>query len=255
MQKKIGFRVHIILLFFIIFLANSCVPINKLRYLNDIDERQEPSVNPKGQKLIVPFDKLYIKVFSIDDKTNMLFSSSSNLASSASVNIVGYLVAEDGTINFPFIGKINLNGLNLEQASEKLGKSLNEYVSNATVEIKFIDNNITVFGEVQRPGTYPFNQQKLNIYEALALGGGISQFGDHKKVILIRQEGDKIMHHKLDLSNSRISEKDYYYILNNDVIIVEPLNSASWFRFNSSNYSTILSSITFLITIFFIFKN
>ena len=62
-------------------------------------------------------------------------------------------------------------------------------------------------GEVQRQGVYPFTQDKLNIYEALGLGGGLTQYGDRKKIILIRNEGDKIMHYRLNLSDSKIAQR------------------------------------------------
>jgi polysaccharide export outer membrane protein len=227
----------------------SCVPIKKLTYFNDIDELNEPRVNPREQKLIMPFDKLYIKVLSIDEKTNQLFNSSDNMSLSSATGIIGNRVDESGNINYPFIGKIKVGGLKTAEASLKIQEALNQYVSNAAVDIKFIDNNVTIIGDVQRQGLYSFTQDKLNIYEALALGGGISQYGDRKNVILIRQEGDKIMHHKLDLSDSKIAGKDYYYIQANDVIVVEPLKSSSWFNFNNTTFTTFLTSLTTLLTI------
>ena len=142
-------------------------------------------------------------------------------------NIIGYLVDEAGDIDFPFVGKINVGSLTLTDAATKIQKALNEYVANTTILVKYIDSQVSVLGEVQQQGTYTFSQDKLNIYEALALGGGITRYGNRKNVILIRQEGDKIMHHKLNLSDSKIASKDFYYILPNDVIVVEPLKSIS----------------------------
>ncbi|MEI6047759.1 MAG: polysaccharide biosynthesis/export family protein [Bacteroidota bacterium] len=232
----------------------SCVPFNKLKYFNDIDQLPEPAVNREKQKLIMPFDNIYIKVYSIDEKTNLLFNSNSNGSTGTTSSIIGNLVDEEGNIDYPFIGKINISGLTLDQAGIKLGKALSEYVSNAAIIVKFIDRNVTIMGAVQQQGVFPFNQDKLNIYEALALGGGISQFGNRKNVILIRQEGDKIMHHRLDLSDSKISGKDYYYIQANDVIVVEPLSSSAWYNFNNSTFSIILSSITSFLTIILLFR-
>jgi polysaccharide export outer membrane protein len=103
-------------------------------------------------------------------------------------------------------------------------------------------------GEVQHQGVYPFIQDKLNIYEALGLGGGLSQYGDRRKIILIRNEGTKIMHYRLDLSDSKIAAKDYYYILPNDVIVVEPLKALSS-SYQNITYTTILSSVTTLIAV------
>ncbi len=255
MQNRITPKIRNLLIIFLVILINSCVPIEKLKYFNDIDELQEPIVNPKKQKLIMPYDYLYIKVFSIDDKTNMVFNSASNLPPSSASTLSGYLVDESGDIDYPFVGKINVSGITPAEASKKLETALSEYVSNAAITVNFLDNNVTLLGEVQRQGIYPFTQDKLNIYEALALGGGISQYGNRKNVILVRQEGDKIMHYRLNLSDSKIAGKDFYYIQANDVIVVEPLKSSSWFTFNSSTFQTLLVSVTSIFSILIFAKN
>jgi len=82
------------------------------------------------------------------------------------------------------------------------------------------------------------------------LGGGITQYGDRKNVILIRPEGDKIMYHKMDLSNSRITGKDFYYVQANDVIIVEPIRASSWYKFNNNNFMTFTSTLSSFLAIY-----
>ena len=141
-----------------------------------------------------------------------------------------------------------MGSLSLADAGTKIQTALNEYVPNTTVIVKFIDNQISVLGEVQNQGVFTFSQDKLNIYEALALGGGLTRYGDRKNVILIRQEGEKIMHHRLNLSDSKITSNDLYYVLPNDVIVVEPLKSIST-SYPNVTYQSILSSVTTLVAI------
>ena len=245
-KPKVSYR--IIFLFLGMILMISCVPVKKLLYVNDIDELQEPIVNPREHKLIMPYDKLYIKVYSIDEKTNSLFSSSESMNSNSNSGMIGYQVDEAGNIYFPFVGKIHVGGMSTNESGVKLLEALNEYTAASSVIVKFIENNVSVLGEVQRQGNYTFSQDKISIYEALALGGGLSQYGNRKDVILIRQEGDKIIHHKLDLTDSRIAGKDFYYIQSNDVIIVEPMKLI---RSNYGNniFSLALSSISSLIAV------
>jgi len=231
----------------IIILTVSCVPVTQLSYFNDLKELEEPGVNPKIQKLIMPFDKLYIKVLSIDPNTSQIFNTTEEMRY-GDKSTVGYLVDEKGNINFPFVGHINVVSLTTAQAGEKVQKALNDYVSNTSVIVKYIDNQVTVMGEVQRQGVFPFSQDKLNIYEAIGLGGGMTPYGNRKNVILIRNEGEKIMHYKLNLSDSKIAGRDTYYILPNDVIIVEPLGSIAT-SYTNVTYTTILSSITTLIAV------
>jgi len=232
----------------ILVFTASCVPISQLSYFNDLNELKEPEVNPRTQKLIMPFDRLYIKVISIDAQTNQIFGAAEEMRSGMTNGILGYLVDEAGNINFPFVGNINVVSLTTAKAAEKIQKALDDYVSKTSVTVKYIDNQVTIMGEVLHQGVFSFIQDKLNVYEALGLGGGLTQYGDRKKIILIRNEGAKIMHYRLDLSDSKIAAKDYYYILPNDVIVVEPLKALSS-SYQNITYTTILSSITTLIAV------
>ena len=249
-MKKVLFScIKLCLALSLIINISSCVPTNQLSYFNDIDALGKPLVNPKVQKTILPFDRLYIRILSIDPQTRQIFDMPEEIRYSGSGNsVLGYLVDEGGNIDFPFVGKINVGTLTLTDAGKRIQTALNEYVPNTTIIVKFIDNQISVLGEVQQQGVYSFSQDKLNIYEALALGGGLTRYGNRKNVILIRQEGEKIMHHKLNLSDSKIASKDVYYVLPNDVIVVEPLKSIST-SYSNITYTTILSSVTTLIAV------
>lgn len=240
---------HKIGIIVIMLLIISCVPVKELKYFNDINETNVPEVNPRVQKIIMPFDKLFIKVLSIDPQTNLIFNSSEEMRYGSGTNgIIGYMVDEKGMINFPFVGNIMVGSLTTSQAGEKIQKALNDYVSNTSIIVKYIDNQVTIMGEVQRQGVLPFTQDKLTIYDALSLGGGLTRYGDRKNVILIRNEGDKIMRYRLNLSDSRIIGKSYYYVLPNDIIIVEPLKTISS-SYSNNTLTTTLTSITTLIAV------
>lgn len=234
----------------LIFLAGSCVSVNKVRYFTDVDSIEEPVTNPREQKVIMPYDHLYIKVLSIDENTNRLFDV--NQGNAGLQVMITYLVDKDGNIDFPFIGNISLAGMTISQASIKLQTALSQYVPKASLIVRFLENKVTVMGQVEHQGVFPFTQDKLNIYEALALGGGISQHGDRRNVVLIRQEKDKIIHQRINLSDSRIASKDYYYILPNDVLVVEPMRTIFW-TYNNSTFSTIMTTFTSLIALYVIF--
>ncbi len=234
---------------FISLFVVSCVPTRQLKYFNDINNVEEPVINPRTQKMIMPFDKLFIKVLSIDPQTSQIFNSSEEMRYGSGNNgVIGYLVDESGNINFPFVGNIKVVSLTTSQAAEKIQIALTDYVTNTSIIVKYIDNQITVIGEVQRQGIYSFTQDKLNIYEAIGLGGGITRYGDRKNIILVRNQGDKIMHFRLNLSNSMIADNAAYYILPNDVIVVEPLKAVSS-SYSNITFTTVLTSITTLIAV------
>jgi len=232
-------------------MAVSCVPTAQLSYFNDMEELAQPTVNPRTQKLIKPFDKLYVRVLSIDLQTNQIFNATDEMrmgSYGSTAGLIGYLVDEDGNINFPFVGKINVVDLTTADAADKIQRALSDYVPQTSIIVKYVDNQVTVMGEVQRQGVYSFTQDKLNIYEALGLGGGITRYGDRKKVILIRNEEGKVLHYRLDLSDSKIANRSYYYVLPNDVIVVEPLKAIST-SYSNITYTTILSTISTAIAV------
>jgi polysaccharide export outer membrane protein len=250
MSKEIFSPVIKVSLIVMIYALQSCVPVTQLKYFNDIDEIKGPVVNPKTQKNIMPFDKLYIKVLSVNPQTNQIFSTGDEIrvGSTGAGAIAGYPVDEGGNINFPFVGLINVGGLNTTQAAGKIEKALSDYVPNITVVVKYIDNQVTVIGEVQRQGVYNFSQDRISIYDALGLGGGITRYGDRRNIVLTRNIGEKIVHYRLNLSDSRIMSKEYYYIQPNDIVIVEPLKAVST-SYSNITYTTVLSSITTLIAV------
>src|SRR5659263_387823 len=127
-----------VVIIFMVF-AVSCVPVTQLSYFNDINEIDEPTVNPRTQKVILPFDRLYIKVISIDMPTNQIFNSTDEMRTASygtSSGLLGYLVDEQGNVNFPFVGNINVVSLTTAQAAEKIQQALSDYVANTSVIVK-----------------------------------------------------------------------------------------------------------------------
>ena len=144
-MKKVtspGGRISLAILLMVFI--SSCVPTKQLSYFNDIDELEKPVVNPKTQKTILPFDRLYIRILSTDPQTRLIFDFPDEVRYSSSSNsMVGYLVDESGNIDFPFVGKINVGFLSTFDAAQKIQTSLNDYVSNTSIVVKYIDTGRT----------------------------------------------------------------------------------------------------------------
>src|SRR5664280_1557292 len=99
-------------------------------------------------------DRVYIKVISIDAATNQIFNDNEEMRSGSSNGVLGYLVDEAGNVNFPFVGNINVVSLTTAKASEKIQKAMSDYVPNTSIIVKYIDNQVTVMGEVKQQGVY-----------------------------------------------------------------------------------------------------
>lgn len=232
------------LLLLTIILSTSCVTYNKLRYFKEVSA---PVERERTLKQIKPFDNLYIRVLSIDENTNALFDV--NSGTTGQQFLISYQVDEAGNIDFPFIGKVKISDMTVPEASTKLQELVADYAPKATVVIRFVENKVTVLGQVENEGIYEFSSDNITVYDALALSGGITQFGNLKKVILIRQDGNKISQHQLDLSNSKINNSEYYYILPNDIVVVEPQRAIIW-DYNDLTFPTLLTAITTFLTLY-----
>jgi len=154
MTNKLRYYYKCALIILLMIFTISCVPTKQLSYFNDLDELNEPGVNPRTQKLIMPFDKLYIKVISIDPQTSQIFNATEEMRSGVNNGIIGYLIDEKGNVDFPFVGNINVASLTTAQAAEKIQKALSDYVPNTSVTVKYVDNQVTVLGEVKQQGVF-----------------------------------------------------------------------------------------------------
>jgi len=139
-----------------------------------------------------------------------------------------YLVANDGTINFPIIGKIRVQGLTTEQLETLLLEKIRPYLSgNAGTEpivtVKLLTYKVSVLGEVASPGVYTFGQEKVNLLQALARAGDLTIHGKRKNVTLIRERADGSKEfHEFNLNDRNMVTSPYFYLEQDDIIYVEP---------------------------------
>jgi polysaccharide export outer membrane protein len=229
----------------------SCVPVRKLKYTQGDKENEQINdyFNERQMKTIQPYDNLYIKVYSLDEKTSAIFDGGGNTYRAENLNLVSYNVNNDGEIEFPFVGKIYVKDLTIYEAKSKIENLLKQYLSNISVVVKYVGNKVTILGEVNRPGEYPYYNDKLTVFQALGFAGGIADYGNKKTVTLIREIDNIVSYHKLDLTDKEIVKSDYYFLLPNDVILVEPVRAKYRRLFDYSLISTTLSVITTLIVV------
>lgn len=208
----------------------------------------------RKDKIIKPHDRLYIKIISLDEKTARLFREESRLQGELDLNLNSYVVSDSGNIDFPFVGKIHVANKKLSEAREKLEEEISMYMPNTAINLKYAGNYITVLGEVRAPGNHIFFKDRINIFEALGYAGGIRDYGNKKEVIVVRTENNETQYHSVDITSKDITKTYYYYLLPDDVIIVQPLNAKFKTLRNFQLESMILSSITTIITVLYFFS-
>lgn len=241
---------------FIIVLTifNSCGSRKNMVYLqqdstvvNNIYQQYVPKIQVN--------DILTIVVTAADPKVTAPFNPVSSMANGNMTQQVDmalrptYTVDNEGNITLPMLGKVQIVGLTRVQAIEKLRTELSQYIKDPGVNINFNNFRVSVLGEVARPGSFILPTERVTILEALGMAGDLTIRGVRENVLLIREaDGQKTMH-RLDLTQQSTLNSPYYYLVQNDVIYVEP-NKA---QINNSklgaNTNIIISIASLLITV------
>ncbi|MHA7057483.1 polysaccharide biosynthesis/export family protein [Aquimarina sp. M1] len=133
-----------------------------------------------------------------------------------------YLIDEEGTIDFPVIGKLKIAGLTRVEVKDMLKKRLKVYIKDPIVSVRLKNFKITVVGEVSRPGSFTIPNERITIIEAIGLAGDLTIMGKRGNVMVIRENDGVNTYHRVDLTSKSIFDSPVYYLAQNDVLYVEP---------------------------------
>jgi polysaccharide biosynthesis/export protein len=240
----------------IIILLSSCTSQKKLAYLNNLSETGEENFTMEiPEYKIQNRDILYItaKAMGADGMLIDYLSPSRSIGGSSYMQgesgqyLFGNDVNSEGNINIPGLGMIKVAGLTLDSARLRIQTSISALIHNAIVECKLLSFKYTVIGEVRSPGTYLNYNNYLNVLEAIGRAGGLSDYGRRDRVLVIRPTGTGTTTFRLNLQDKQILASEAYFLLPNDVIIIEP-ESKKIFNLNVPTYSFILTGATSILT-------
>lgn len=241
---------NILTLFCIIafsFMLGSCRVYKEqtgITYFKNIeDENIQPLLRPYSLK-IKPDDELQITISSTIPQATSLYNlpavnfiGRSDTEVTTSSTISTYSVMETGHIIIPNIGKIMVAGMTPEQLSEMLTRKIEETVKDPIVVVTLKNFKITVLGEVNKPGTKLIEGQRCSIFDAIGAAEDITLLGRRDNVILMREENGQVRNIRIDLTDTDIIKSPYYYLQQNDVIIVD----ATDIQKENSTYNTMNS--------------
>ncbi len=264
MNTKFDFKQPIKLLSIIcLIIVSSCASRKDLVYFQDEPIASETELGNMVELTYKTNDILTIDVSSIEPAAVMPFNlspvsyatnnSASDLNANGNLMRQTYLVDPMGNIEFPVLGTLKVGGLTRTQTTEMLKEKLREYVKDAIVNIRLINFTVTVLGEVNRPGTYTVQDERISLSEALGLAGDLTIYGKRDNVFLIREINGEKKYAKIDLTSVNVVNSPVYYLSQNDVIYVEPNNA----KIKTSNYNpntgVLISAVGTLATIVAIF--
>lgn len=204
------------------------VPYMQDATLNETIVAAEPLYDAK----IMPKDLLTVTVNTTDPEAaapfNMTVQTAQNLATSRTSYsqpvLQQYLVSNDGTIDFPVLGRLQVGGMTKSEAEDLIREKLKPYLKEVPiVTVRMANYKISVLGEVARPGTFTVSNEKVNVLEALAMAGDLTIWGMRDNVKLVREDakGTRSIV-ELDLTKSDLIASPYYYLQQNDILYVTP---------------------------------
>lgn len=268
---KTSFLKYVVLVLLAVGMA-SCVTSRRVNLLQEPTKHNKiPSYDTTHtyeDYLLRIGDRLYIYVYSVDENVAKLFNSmgTSGGTSAAqmrqqmsqggngmsSYELYSYLVLEDGTIDFPLVGKIPVRGLTTRQVKLELEKELATYIKDygnynmVSCEVNVVQRTYSLITNTAGCGNFPIRKEKLTIYEALAQAGGLGDWTDRSKVRIIREiEGEtKVI--MFDVRSKDIINSEFYYIEPNDVIYIQHLRGKS---FGISNAATTVGLVASFLSV------
>ena len=219
-------------------LLSSCGTSKDVVYFQDLKPGETEITLPEVQAITVqPEDKISIIVNSRDPQLTDLFNLpivSRQLGQSLRTNgastgtnqgISGYTVNADGDIDFPVIGKIHVAGMKRDEIARFIKDKLISVnlVKDPVVTVEFMNLCVSVLGEVNNPGRFSIDRDRLTVLDALSMAGDLTIYGNRYKVLVMRQEGNTQRVYGIDLtSGEHVYSSPAYYLQQNDVVYVEP---------------------------------
>ena len=211
----------------------SCSTTKDIAYFQNKAVDQPEKIDKHAGIVIQPKDMLSIVVSSRNPELTVMFNlpvisyqAGSEIVSAGGANqrLMGYVVDNDGCIDFPELGKLKVAGKTRWELAQMIKDKLikDGYLTDAVVTVEFLNFKVSVIGEVTNPGTFTIEGDKVTILQALGLARDLTIFGRRDNVTVIReQEGTRVLY-EVDLTDVDLFKSPGYYLQQNDVVYVQP---------------------------------
>ena len=241
------------LLFIVVISAASCASRKKVVYLQNADSIEISQKEFSFEPTIKVDDLLTIIVSAETPEVTIPFNlpeiPGNYQTGGNQPGLKTYLVDASGKIDFPVIGSIKLAGLSRSQAIQKLKMAISEYIINPSINLRIQNYKVTILGEVKNPGSFTLQSERVTLLEALSMAGDLTIYGRRDNILVIRDLDGKKSFNRVDITSADFINSPYFYLTQNDQIVVEPNKT----RINASvigpNTGVILSAISILISI------
>lgn len=196
-------------------------------------------VSAEDQEIAAPFNLKSVRM-----------ANASNLSAvSGQESMQLYLVDATGAIDFPVLGKLQIGGLTRTEVLSLFKEKIGRYIKNPIINIRITNFKVSLQGEVNAPGSYTINSERITLIEALALGKDLTIYGKRDNLLIIREVNGVKSFNRVDITKADFINSPFYYLAQNDVVYVEPNKP----RVNASavgpNTGVLISITSLLITL------
>lgn len=234
----------------VILMVSSCSTPKDITYMQGFNNQDAQSVALPSRIVVQPDDKLSIVVASKDPALAEVFNmaiaqyriGAPALSTTSDSRVASFSVDPMGDIDYPLLGRLHVSGMSRHEVADLIKQRIirENLLKDPIVTVEFLNATISVLGDVVKPGEYPIDRDDMTILQAIAKAGDLQITGMRENVLVVRQEGDRDVAYRVDLTNTAsIMDSPAYYLRQNDVIYVEPNNTKK--RQANANGNTIVT--------------
>jgi polysaccharide export outer membrane protein len=244
--------------FIIIGLLQSCVSKKQMLYLQDLDSVNGQEITYNNHTLQVD-DILKIAVGALMPEAALPYNNvtaGNMVANNIDVmKLDGYLVSQNSTINFPVLGELSVKEKTTQDLENDIKKLLVDggYLINPSVTVRLLNAKVTILGEVQQPGTFPFTENNISLLQALGLAGDLTINGSREDVVVLRRLDGVQTTTRINLTSAKFLNGPYQMVKPNDVIVVNPNSAKLKTAGYVGNISAILGITSVILTTILLF--
>ena len=239
-----------ILLF--LFTFSSCITNRDLEYIRSNKEITKAKANKQDYRL-QQGDLISVQISTTTQQQHDFFNKENTSNSQLMIQnpyLYGYIINEEGNLDLPSFGKVKAAGFTLRELENVIKNIAVSYFESPVIKLNIINFEITILGEVNHPGTFKIVDPEVNILYALSLSGDMTQFGNRRKVKVIRNENELNRVFYVDLTKKGVLNNSDFMLQPHDIIYVAPLNKKFYAFNNITNVvSMALSAVTLYLLI------
>lgn len=226
----------------------SCKTYNVLEEEQPSRSMQDFSFDPNYEYRIRKDDKITLSVWGQDD---LSVGSVYGIYNSNEVYGKWLLVDINGNIEIPKLGTTSVIGKSLPELKEDIKTKLKKWLVNPIVDVKVLNKEIAVMGEVRNPAVIQVDKDQNTLLELISKTGGFEMYANLKSVKILRQEGENVRVTNIDLTKMKDVPNQNIMLHPGDYVIVPSKKSKDFDKRVSTiiPFTTVTSAAAILINL------